>query len=44
MAEGFLIRTPTDFGRALDSAVSDDVKVPLVSPPPVRVSLERNVP
>jgi hypothetical protein len=33
MAEGFLIRTPTDFERALGSDVGDYVVAPLVSPP-----------
>jgi hypothetical protein len=34
MAEGFLIRTPSDFERALGSDVGDYVKAPLISPPP----------
>jgi hypothetical protein len=34
MAEGYLIRTPSDFERALGSDVGDYVKAPLVSPPP----------
>src|SRR5262245_19549770 len=33
MAEGILIRTPTDFGRCLGS-LGDYIKKPLVSPPP----------
>lgn len=33
MAEGFLIRTPTDFEQALGGA-GDYMKAPLVSPPP----------
>jgi hypothetical protein len=34
VVEGFLIRTPTDFERALGTDVGDYVKAPLISPPP----------